>query len=112
MSSQEMQSTSMVSYTVKDLFDKVDRRFDKQDALLEAISLRMDGMATKEEVTEIHHRVDGLADKVAHIEDERSAEKIAAGAVAEKHTQTARRAWGVTTAIVVPLLVAFILIYH
>ena len=109
--SEELNADSVVSYTVKDMFDKVDRRFDKQDRVLDDINLRMDGLATKEEVSDLHHRVDGVVQSVTRIEDERQAEKVAAKTLSDQHSTWARRATFIVASVFIPLAVALILVF-
>lgn len=57
-------SASDTTWSVKEVFDglKSDilHRLDKQDAVLETIDRRLGSMATKEDVHQIHERIDGV----------------------------------------------------
>ena len=101
-----MHSDSIVSFSVKDLFDKVDRRFDKQDVLLEAISLRMDGMATKDDINEVRAEVGDLRGRVATMEDAQKVEHVKGDVRASIKS---RIGW-VVAFIAVPVGVALILV--
>lgn len=111
MTDESVHAETAVSYTVRELFEKVDMRFDKQDAVLDAISKRMDGMATKDDISEVHHRVDELEHRTTVLEEDEKSARISYKA---EKAQAARfrnvvKWW--LAAIVIPLGSALILVY-
>jgi hypothetical protein len=105
-----VQADSQVSYTVRELFERVDTRFDKQDAVLEGISLRMDGMATKDDLSKVHNRLDGVEVRVGHIESEQVSAAAAAEAAAGEQKKFRESIKWVIGAIAVPVLASLIVI--
>ena len=105
-----VQADSQVSYTVRELFERVDTRFDKQDAVLEGISLRMDGMATKDDLSKVHNRLDGVEVRVGHIESEQVSAAAAAEAAAGEQKKFRESIKWVIGAIAVPVFASLIVI--
>jgi hypothetical protein len=105
-----VQADSQVSYTVREMFERVDTRFDKQDAVLEGISLRMDGMATKDDLSKVHNRLDGVEVRVGHIESEQVSAAAAAEAAAGEQKKFRESIKWVIGAIAVPVLASLIVI--
>jgi len=105
-----VQADTQVSYTVRELFERVDTRFDKQDAVLEGISLRMDGMATKDDLSKVHNRLDGVEVRVGHIESEQVSAAAAAEAAAGEQKKFRESIKWVIGAIAVPVLASLIVI--
>ena len=62
-------SSSTVSYTVKELFEGMTSRFDKQDGVLEELRTRLDTMPTTEDVSDIHRRLDGHDTRIRVMEE-------------------------------------------
>ena len=105
--SDPVQADTQVSYTVRELFEKVDTRFDKQDAILEGISLRMDGMATKDDLSKVHNRLDGVEVRIGHVESEQVSAAAAAEAEQTKFRESIK--W-VIGCIAVPVFASFIVV--
>ncbi len=90
-----------------DLKADLNARLDKQDVVLSRIESRLDNTATKDDVRELHERVDGVHDRVLKIEDERDN----LHAVAAARSRVWRRVWVTLTAVGVPLGASLILVY-
>jgi hypothetical protein len=107
---EEVDADTTVSYTVRELFEGVNRRFDKQDTVLDGISVRMDGMATKEDLSKVHTRLDGVEVRVGHIESEQVSAAAAAEAAAGEQKKFRESIKWVIGAIAVPVFASLIVI--
>jgi hypothetical protein len=108
--SEEIDADTTVSYTVRELFEGVNGRFDKQDHVLEGISLRMDGMATKDDLSKVHVRLDGVESRVGHIENEQHTAVAAAQAAEVEQAKFRSSAKWIIGAVVVPVGAALIVL--
>jgi len=60
------------TWSVKEVYGELKSdimgRFDKQDDRLESIDRRLDSMATKDDVTQLHQRIDGVEARIVPLE--------------------------------------------
>lgn len=75
----EITGETKVTFTAKELFDRLegrlDKRLDKQDDVLLSIDRRLDNTATKDDVRELHQRIDGVVERVKPLEDQAASER-------------------------------------
>ncbi len=95
----EVTPESTVSYSVKELLAE-------QTTLLRTIDSKVDSKVDKADLVPILMRLDDHHGRIVTLEDERTADQSAAGVRARFR----QKLWLVTTAIVVPLVVAVLLI--
>jgi hypothetical protein len=77
------QAASEPTWTAKEVFTDLKRdllrRFDKTDQTLEAIDRRLDNAATRDDVSQLHRRIDGVElainERFAPLEQQASDEK-------------------------------------
>ena len=108
--SEEIDADTTVSYTVRELFEGVNRRFDKQDTVLDGISVRMDGMATKEDLSKVHTRLDGVETRVGHSENEQQMAASAAEAAEAEQVKFRNSAKWIIGAIAMPIIASLIVV--
>lgn len=84
----QVRPESAVTYSVSEMFDKMDRRFDKQDGTLDTLAANT---ATKDDVREMRHDITSVVGRVDKLEDH------AASVVASMAFR--RRAWGVAATV-------------
>lgn len=98
--SEEVRDDSTVSFTVKELLAE-------QTDLLRGIDHKVDGKADKADLIPLVAKLDNHDQRILSIEDSRKADKI----LNDARTSTRRRWWAVTTAVVVPLATACIIVF-
>lgn len=91
---------STVSYSVKELLAE-------QTDLLREIDRKVDTKADKADISDLHRRIDSQEGRLKTLEDERDGDRLLKGARA-----SARRHWWMaTTAVLVPIGTALILVF-
>lgn len=108
--SEEIDADTTVSYTVRELFEGVNRRFDKQDTVLDGISVRMDGMATKDDLSKVHTRLDGVETRVGHIESEQQMAASAAEAAEAEQARFRNSAKWIIGVVAMPIIASLIVV--
>ena len=125
----EITGETKITYTAKELFDRLetrlDKRLDKQDALLEGIDRRLDTTATKDDLravreetatglSEVHKRIDKVVEafdsRVSPLEADGAAERAVEQSRSRFRTNLAWLAGIIgTLAIVASVTVPFLL---
>lgn len=90
----------LVSYTTRELFERV-------DAKLDSIVRSLEDKATRKDVTDLEGDITRLHERVSALEDERDAANVLAIA----HKATINRLWLIITAILVPVAVGLMLVF-
>ncbi len=103
-----------VTWTVKEVFGDLKRdllkRFDTQDKALDLIDRRLDSTATKEDVHEIHERIDRVESRITPLEQAAADEKAIES---NRGRFRSMLAWGagilaslaITAALVLPFII-------
>lgn len=85
--SETVDSSSTVSYTVKELFEGMNGRFDRQDEVLEDLRTRLNSVPTTEDMAEVHRHLTDHDTRIRNLEEK--------GAVDDESKAARRKAWSV-----------------